>query len=67
MQSSFHYVEQGGCEAVVYRVGLFQGSGDEAAAEGRFVHVYVDRDTRRPVKLPPALLAALAPLHRTMA
>jgi acyl-CoA thioester hydrolase len=32
------------------------------AAEGHFVHVYVDRQTRRPVPLPPALRAALAPL-----
>ncbi len=35
--------------SVVYRVGLFQGDSDEAAAEGRFVHVYVDNaDPARP-------------------
>ena len=39
-----------GRSSVVYRVGLFQGDGDEAAAEGRFVHVYVDNtDPARPV------------------
>jgi acyl-CoA thioester hydrolase len=35
-------VERLGTSSVVYRIGLFQGDGDEAAAEGRFVHVYVD-------------------------
>ena len=34
--------ERVGTSSVVYRVGLFQGPGDEACAEGRFVHVYVD-------------------------
>jgi acyl-CoA thioesterase FadM len=54
--------------SVIYRVGLFQGDGDEAAAEGRFVHVYVD-NTRgagdRPVRpLPDAVRAAVEPLLR---
>jgi acyl-CoA thioester hydrolase len=31
-----------GRSSVVYRIGLFQGGDDQAAAEGRFVHVYVD-------------------------
>jgi acyl-CoA thioester hydrolase len=35
-------VERVGTSSVVYRIGLFQGDTDEAAAEGRFVHVYVD-------------------------
>ena len=35
-------VERVGRSSVVYRIGLFQGEHDEAAAEGRFVHVYVD-------------------------
>jgi acyl-CoA thioesterase FadM len=35
-------VERVGTSSVVYRIGLFQGEGDDAAAEGRFVHVYVD-------------------------
>ncbi len=35
-------VEKVGTSSVIYRIGLFQGDGDEAAAEGRFVHVYVD-------------------------
>ena len=35
-------VDRVGTSSVVYRIGLFQGGADEAAAEGRFVHVYVD-------------------------
>jgi acyl-CoA thioester hydrolase len=35
-------VERVGRSSVVYRIGLFQGEPEEAAAEGRFVHVYVD-------------------------
>lgn len=35
-------VERVGTSSVVYRIGLFQGEGDRAAAEGRFVHVYVE-------------------------
>ena len=35
-------VERVGTSSVVYRIGLFQGEGDQAAAEGRFVHVYVE-------------------------
>lgn len=35
-------VERVGTSSVIYRIGLFQDGSDEAAAEGRFVHVYVD-------------------------
>lgn len=35
-------VDRVGTSSVIYRIGLFQGSSEEAAAEGRFVHVYVD-------------------------
>lgn len=34
--------ERLGTSSVIYRIGLFQGESQEAAAEGRFVHVYVD-------------------------
>lgn len=65
-------VERLGTSSVVYRVGLFQGAGDQAQpanAEGRFVHVYVDnRDPARPDRpvtpLPDDLRAVLAPLQR---
>ena len=35
-------VERIGRSSVVYRIGLFAPDSDEASAEGRFVHVYVD-------------------------
>ena len=38
-----------GTSSVVYEVGLFRGDADEASAEGHFVHVNVDRETRQPV------------------
>lgn len=52
-----------GSTSVAYDVGLFADDAPDCAALGHFVHVYVDRDTRRPVPLPPALLQALLPLH----
>ena len=55
-----------GTSSVVYRVGLFQGEGDEAAAEGRFVHVYVDNTDpgRSVVEIPPQIRVAVTPLLR---
>ena len=57
-------VERLGTSSVVYRIGLFQGDGDEACAEGRFVHVYVDNtDPARPVTpIPDVIREAVAPL-----
>jgi acyl-CoA thioester hydrolase len=52
-----------GRSSVRYEVALFAPGEPHAAAMGHFVHVYVDRETRRPVPLPDALLAALAPLR----
>jgi acyl-CoA thioester hydrolase len=59
-------VEKVGNSSVVYKVGLFQGPGDEAAAEGTFVHVYVDNtDPARPVvPIPEEIRAAVASLVR---
>ena len=55
-------VAQLGNSSVTYELGLFADAAPLAAAVGRFVHVYVDRATRRPVPLPEALRAALSPL-----
>lgn len=52
-----------GRSSVRYELGLFREDEDAAAAEGHFVHVYVDRATRRPVELPEAWRAALATLN----
>ena len=51
-----------GRTSVRYEIALFGEGRDTAAAQGHFVHVYVDRETRRPVELPAALRAALEPL-----
>lgn len=56
-------LERRGRTSVVYRVALF-GAGAEPAAVGRFVHVYVNRATRRPVPLPDAIGRALDTLER---
>jgi acyl-CoA thioester hydrolase len=45
-----------------YEVGLFAAGEGEAAATGHFVHVFVDRATRRPQPLPAPIRAALARL-----
>jgi len=56
-----------GSSSVRYEVGLFSGrAGDPAsgitAAKGHFIHVYVDKQTRRPAPLPPQLLTVLETL-----
>lgn len=48
-----------GTSSVRYEVGLFRDDADTAAAEGFFVHVYVDRETRRPKQLDSGLRIAL--------
>ena len=48
-----------GASSVRYEVALFRNDEDVAAAEGFFVHVYVDRQTRRPTALGAELRAAL--------
>lgn len=48
-----------GRSSVRYEIGLF-GAGEESArADGHFVHVFVERETNRPVALPASLRAAL--------
>ena len=48
-----------GTSSVRYEVGLFAQGEPLSAAAGHFVHVYVDRATRRPVPLPDALRQVL--------
>lgn len=54
-----------GRSSVTYRVGLFADDSDLAAADARFTHVYVDRETRKPVELPDGFRAALEGIKRT--
>jgi len=45
-------VAQLGRSSVRYRIGVFAAGADLAAAQGEFVHVLVDRASRRPVEMP---------------
>jgi acyl-CoA thioester hydrolase len=56
-------LEHIGRTSVIYRLGLF-GADDSPAAVGRFVHVYVDRETRRPVVIPADISRVLEVLGR---
>ncbi|ARN23832.1 acyl-CoA thioesterase [Piscinibacter gummiphilus] len=48
-----------GSSSVRYEIGLFAAGQPLTAARGHFIHVYVDRETRRPAPLPPELVRAL--------
>ncbi|MCU4122284.1 acyl-CoA thioesterase [Variovorax sp. N23] len=56
-------VVQAGTSSVRYEIALFAEGADTAAAQGHFVHVYVDRQTQRPVPLPDALRQVVADLQ----
>ena len=51
-----------GNSSVRWEVGLFTAGHEAPAAEGHFVHVYVDRASRRPQPLPDHWRTALRPL-----
>jgi acyl-CoA thioester hydrolase len=48
-----------GNSSVRYELAIFKKGETVPAAEGHFVHVYVDRKTRRPAQLPDAFRKAL--------
>ena len=48
-----------GRTSVRYEIALFGEGSDTAAAQGHFVHVYVERASNRPTPLPGDLRAAL--------
>jgi acyl-CoA thioester hydrolase len=52
-----------GTSSVRYEVGIFKNDDDTAAAQGHFVHVYIDRASGRPVPLPDALKRVLTKLE----
>jgi acyl-CoA thioester hydrolase len=51
-----------GRSSVRYEIAIFAEGAEVAAAQGQFVHVYVDRVTRRPVEIPEPLRGALLAL-----
>ena len=48
-----------GRSSVRYEIGLFAGERDAPAATGWFVHVFVDRESRRPAAIPERIRTAL--------
>ena len=57
-------VEHLGNSSVRYGVGLFRHGEDTASAVGWFVHVFVDRETRKPTSMPERLRNALQSLRQ---
>ena len=52
-----------GASSVRYEVGIFPADANlPCAAKGHFIHVYVDRTTRKPTALPATLLSVLETL-----
>ncbi len=51
-----------GNSSVRYEVGLFAQGAPLSAARGHFIHVYVDRATRRPTSIPQPLKTVLEKL-----
>ena len=52
-----------GRRSVTYEIGLFLQGSETVVAEGWFVHVFVDRDTRRPADIPAPIRDALERLE----
>ncbi|MDP3976802.1 MAG: thioesterase family protein [Pseudomonas sp.] len=52
-----------GTSSVQYELAVFKQGEDEACAAGRFVHVFVDRASNRPLPIPERLRTALAALR----
>jgi len=53
-----------GNSSVRHEIGLFSRGHQGAAADGHFVHVFVDRASRRPAPIPAPIRAALERLVR---
>ncbi|MFZ6673848.1 acyl-CoA thioesterase [Undibacterium sp. Xuan67W] len=52
-----------GNSSVRYEIGIFKNDEEMAAAQGHFVHVYVDRESRRPVSIPEKIRSLLSTLE----
>ncbi|MFM8466660.1 MAG: acyl-CoA thioesterase [Oxalobacteraceae bacterium] len=58
-------VAQLGTSSVRYEVGIFRGDDHQASAQGHFVHVYVNRITRKPTPIPGKAHALLESIRMT--
>jgi len=54
-----------GTSSVKYEVAIFKNDDDVASAHGHFVHVYVNRSTKKPVPIPPHVRQVLQGLLPT--
>ncbi|MGD9597225.1 MAG: acyl-CoA thioesterase [Steroidobacteraceae bacterium] len=50
-------IERLGARSITYRLAIFRAGEADAVAAGRFVHVYVDAQTREPTAIPAAIRA----------
>jgi acyl-CoA thioester hydrolase len=57
-------VDKLGNRAVTYGIGIFTADSDEAVANGHFVHVFVERDSRTSTAIPDGIRAALESIAR---
>jgi len=55
-------LEKLGNSSVIYQLAVFRGEDSEPSALGRFVHVYVDEESRRPIAIPAIIRTALEKL-----
>ena len=53
-----------GCSSATYELGLFMPNDETPSAYGYFIHVFVDRHTERPAKIPDAIRTSFD-AHRT--
>ena len=60
-------VERLGRSSITYALGLFDAEQDGPAAVGHWVHVYIDRTSRSPVPIPPAVRELLERAERVRA
>jgi len=51
-----------GRSSVRYEIGMYREGQEDVIAEGHFVHVFVDRETRRPVQITGKLRESLEAL-----
>jgi acyl-CoA thioester hydrolase len=52
-----------GNSSVRYEIGIFSADEDTASADGWFVHVFVDAESREPVPIPETIRASLRRLE----
>jgi acyl-CoA thioester hydrolase len=52
-------VERLGTTSVTWMLGILRDGEDEPIATGRFVHVFVDAETRRPTPVPASVRSAI--------